>query len=392
VHYPHIIHLTSIADLRAAAPAWDDLWRRSDVAVPLVRAETLAGWLEQFKPRAAFHAIVVADATHWLAALPLVGGRAAGVIPAACFPCNPWTACGDLLCDSTAADVDAVMDALVAATVDLPWPLLWLNETAPEAPRWQAMLRACHRAGVAAHYHQQYRVGRIKIDRDWATFQKHLSKSHRQSMTRSAKRLGHEGNVQFDVCNRFEPREVEAWMHEAFEVENLGWKGHGGTSVIRTKGMFDYFVGQAKQLAAWGQLETVALRLDGQMLAFIYGFRAKRTYFALKIGYDPCFAAFSPGQVIFYRLLERFHGDGETQALDFIGPMMQWQSRWRPDTYGVGRIVMAPRRWLGRAAVSAYVNVWRRFRAWQTAVESVHGQPASSAADSVSPEPAGALG
>lgn len=380
MNHPQIIHLTSIADLRAAAPAWDDLWRRSDVAMPLVRAETLAAWLEQFKPRAEFHALAVADRTRWLAALPLVGGRAAGMVPAACSPCNPWTPCGDLLCDSTVADVDAVMDALVEATVDLPWPLLWLNDVAPEAPRWQAMLRACHRAGVAAHYHQQHRVGRVEIGRDWATYLKQLPKNHRQSMNRSGKRLANEGEVQFDLCNRFEPQHVEAWMHEAFDVENLGWKGQCGTSVIRTKGMFDYFVGQAQQLAAWGQLETAALRLDGLMLAFVYGFRAKNTFFALKIGYDPRFAAFCPGQYLFYRLLERFHNDGKTQAVDFLGPLTQSLSRWRPATYGVGRIIVAPRHWLGRAAVSAYANVWRRFRKWQTAD------------DSASPEPAGAIG
>lgn len=163
--------------------------------------------------------------------------------------------------------------------------------------------------------------------------------------------------------------------------------------MLRTEGMFDYFVGQAKQLAAWGQLETAALRLDGQMLAFVYGFRAKNTIFALKIGYDPRFAAFCPGQFLFFRLLERFHGDGEPQTLDFMGPLTQSLSRWRPATYGVGRIVMAPRHWLGRVAMSAYVNGWRRFRAWQTAAaKTAYGQPASGANASLSPESAGAIG
>ena len=52
----HTIHLTSVADLRAEAAAWDDLWQRSDVSLPLVRAELLAQWVEHFAPRADFHA------------------------------------------------------------------------------------------------------------------------------------------------------------------------------------------------------------------------------------------------------------------------------------------------------------------------------------------------
>jgi len=393
VNSPHVIHLTSVAELRAAATAWDGLWRRSDVALPLVRAETLAAWLEHFKPQAIFRALVVVDSTRWLAALPLIGGRAARLIPAVCLPCNPWASCGDLLCDSSADDIDAVMDAIVGAAAALPWPLLWLNDTVPEAPRWQAMLRACRRAGIAAHWHEQHRVGWLAIGRDWAAYQKLLPKNHRQAMNRAGKRLAGEGNVGLEICNHFEPHEVEAWMREAFAVENLGWKGRRGSSVLRTEGMLDYFLGQAKQLAAWGQLETAALRLDGRMLAFVYGFRAKNTYFALKIGYNPRFAAFSPGQLLFYRLLERFHGDGETRMLDFVGPLTQSISRWRPDTYGVGRIVLAPRHWLGRAALAAYTNVWRRFRAWQTAsAKNLRERSARDADDSLSPEPAGALG
>jgi CelD/BcsL family acetyltransferase involved in cellulose biosynthesis len=368
------IHLTSIADLRAASPAWDDLWQRSDVSPPLMRAELLAQWVEHFAPRADFHAMVVADQSQWIAALPLVSCRAGWMIPAGGLPCNSWAPCGDLLCDAAAEENDAAMDMLASATVGLPWHLLWLNDAMPEAPRWQALLRACSRVGMAAHSHVQHRVGRLEIDQDWNAYQKQLPKNHRQAMNRAARRLADEGSLQFEMSSQIEPANVESWLREAFEVENLSWKGELGTSVLRTPGMFDFFATQAEQLARWGQLQTAALRLDGRMLAFMYGYRAKHVCFAHKIGYDPRFAAFSPGQLLFYHVLERFHGDGETRALDFMGPMTQSVSRWRPATYGVGRVVMAPQRLLGRTAMLAYKNVWRRFRHWQTNVGDAGNQ------------------
>ncbi len=46
----HPIHLTSVAALRTNAAAWDDLWQRSDVSLPLLRAELLAQWVEHFAP------------------------------------------------------------------------------------------------------------------------------------------------------------------------------------------------------------------------------------------------------------------------------------------------------------------------------------------------------
>ena len=384
------IQLTSVEDLRAASAAWDDLWWRSDVALPLVRAELLAQWVEHFEPNAAFRAIVVAEGDRWIAALPLVSGRVGWLIPAGKLPCNPWVPCAELLCDA-AADNDATMDLLLAAAAKLPWCLLWLNETMPETPRWQAFLRACDRAGNCAHYHERFRSGRVEINQSWELYRKRLAKSHRQGITRSARRLACEGKVQFEMHHQLDPQRVEPWLSEAFKVEQLGWKGEAGTSVLDTPGMFDFFVRQAEQLAHWGQLETAALRLDGRLLAFVHGFRAKGVYFAHKISYDPCFAAFSPGQLLFHHILEQLHNDGEAQALDFMGPVKSL-SRWRPTTYGVGRVVLAPRRLLGRMALCAYQNIWRRLRRQPAAVGARVGVRAPSPDDSPVPEPAGASG
>ncbi len=346
-------HLTSVDELRADALAWDDLWWRSDVPMPTVRAEVLAQWVEHFRPRGGFHAIVVADGHRWVAALPLVPCRVGWLIPAGGLPTNPWSPCGELLLDAS-ADADAVLDRLVDAARGLPWPLLWLNEAVPEAPRWQAMLRACERTGMRACYHERFRVGRVEIAKDWTAYQKGLRKNHRQGMHRALRRLSEEGNVQFEMQSRLNEAEIEPWLREAFELEDRGWKGLAGSSVLRTPGMFPFFVRHARQLAEWGQLETASLRLNGALIAFVYGYRAKGVYFAHKISYNPRFAEFSPGQLLFRHIFERLHDEEEVRTVDFMGPMTQAMARWRPSTYGVGRIAMAPRHWLGRTALYAY--------------------------------------
>jgi len=385
-----LIQVSSVEELRAAAVDWDDLWWRSETALPIARAETLAQWVEQFKPRAGFHVLAVADGARWVAALPLVSGRVGRLISAGGLPCNPWAPCGDLLLDA-AADISAALDLLLAAAGELPWQLLWLNEAVPEAPRWQAMLRACQRSTVSATYHERYRVGRVDIGQSWDTYRRRLPKSHRQGMNRAAKRLAGEGDVRYEMHSRRNVTEVELWLRSAFEVEDRGWKGEAGTSVLRAPGMFRFFVRQAEQLARWGQLETAALHLDGRMLAFVYGFRAKGVYFAHKIGYDPRFAAFSPGQLLFDHILEQLHLGGDARALDFMGPLNQSLSRWRPQTYGIGRVAIAPRRLLGRAALYAYEHWWRRFRP-EKSESAARGHAASPADEDSVLEPAGTAG
>ncbi len=53
---PRVLQFDSLAALRAAAPAWDDLWRRSAVAMPIARAEPIAQYVEQFGHRDTLHA------------------------------------------------------------------------------------------------------------------------------------------------------------------------------------------------------------------------------------------------------------------------------------------------------------------------------------------------
>ena len=50
---PQVIHVASVAELRSLAALWDDLWWRSDVTTPALRAELITLWMEHFAPHCA---------------------------------------------------------------------------------------------------------------------------------------------------------------------------------------------------------------------------------------------------------------------------------------------------------------------------------------------------
>ncbi|MBN2473734.1 MAG: GNAT family N-acetyltransferase [Pirellulales bacterium] len=348
-----LVQLDSIDQLRAAAPVWDDLWWRSDVAFPTYRAELVAQWVEQFAPGEEFRALVVADQRQWVAALPLVSRKLCKVIRACELPLNEWISRGEVLWDA-AADADAVMDLLAQATADLPRQLLWFDEVPLDAPRWQALVRALARAGMTVEIRPRYCVGRMTIDHDWQAYRRHWSRKHRQAMSRLARRLSDRGEVQLTTLGQLAPDQVEEWMRQAFEVEDRSWKGGAGSSVLRWPGMFAFFNRQAEQLAEWGQLALHFLEAQGHPIAFAYGMQAKGVYHSCKIGYDAEYAAYAPGQLLRCRMLEAFHDDPQCRAVDFIGPMTEAHRQWRPDTYRLGRVLVAPRRGLGRTFLRGY--------------------------------------
>jgi CelD/BcsL family acetyltransferase involved in cellulose biosynthesis len=384
-----IIHLTNIDDLRSASSAWDDLWWRSDVSLPTARAELLAQWLERFARPGDFHAFAVEEDGRWTAALPLISRRLAGVLPVGALPSNPWSPCGELLLDP-AADAAAALDAIVAAAGNVPWQWLWLNDTVLHSARWRAFVQACDRANAASATHERYQVARIEISRDWDFFVKNLSRAHRQATSKAVRRLNDQGDVRFEMQSHLDPHDVRFWLEKVFEVEDRSWKGMRGSSVLRSPSMFEFFLAQAEQLAQWGQLEVATLELEGHLLATLYGFSAKGVYYAHKIGYDPQFAHFSPGQVMFWHILERLHADGRWQAVDCLGPLTEAIARWRPATYTIGRVVVAPRRLIGRAAMHAYQNWWPAVRRLR---KSLSGKtPETHPAESPVSEPLGVPG
>ena len=243
---------------------------------------------------------------------------------------------------------------------------------------------------MASATHERYQVARIEIGRDWDSFLKNLSRSHRQATSKAVRRLNDEGNVRFEMQSHLDPQDVRPWLEKVFEVEDRSWKGMQGSSVLHTPGMFEFFLAQAEQLAQWGQLEIATLELEGHPIATLYGFSAKGVYYAHKIGYDPQFAHFSPGQVMFWHILERLHADGQWQAIDCLGPLTEAISRWRPATYTIGRVVVAPRRLVGRAAMHAYQNWWPAVRRLR---KSLSGKtPETTPADSPISEPLGVPG
>jgi CelD/BcsL family acetyltransferase involved in cellulose biosynthesis len=371
--------MTSLDELRANAPAWDDLWWRSEVTIPTARAELVAQWVEQFAPHSEFHALAVEDCGKWVAALPLVGVRLARLLRAGDLPANSWVEFGGLLVDP-GADVERSLDVLVRGTRELPWHLLWMGQVPLRAPRWNAFQQAVARAGMPSSAHEGYEVAYVPIDHNWEAAQRWWSRKHRSNMRRQFQRLMEKGEVALEIYSQLEPEKVRAWLQRGFEIEHRSWKGQAGSSVFGA-GMLGFFVRQAETLARWGQLELVFLACGGRRIAFWYGISAKGVFHVCKMGYDPEYASFGPGQLLAYKLLEAFHGQLERKGLDCLGEINESQRQWKPVTYTIGQLLVAPRRPLGRVAVHAYHHWWplvRRLRArypllqpkWQRASRS----------------------
>jgi hypothetical protein len=386
--------LTSLEEIRAAAPAWDDLWQRSDCTSPFARAEMVAGWIEHFAPNTPLRIAVVEKGGRWLAALPLMEGRAGGMLRAGVLPCNAWPSGATLLwdvveiaaqrmpfryreLDPIAPQVSKCRNGknqflstkkeeaarLMAAALDqMPWQLVSLEAAMPERASWRTLHAALAAAGMPCDLRLRWRVGKMAIQHDWPAAFAQLSSKHRQRIVSSLRKLSARGEVGFELHKQLATGEVEPLLQRALALEDRGWKGRAGTSILRTPGVAEFLLRQARCLAAEDQLWLAFLRCGDQDTAFCYGVVAKGVLHSFKIGYDDEFAAFSPGHLLQYHMLEALHADATVAAIDYIGEMTEYHASWRPETYPFARLAFAPRgKLLGQAALWSY-QFWRKLR------------------------------
>jgi CelD/BcsL family acetyltransferase involved in cellulose biosynthesis len=352
-----------------AAPAWDDLWIRSDVTTPTARASLIALWLRHFAPSARFRALLVAREGRMLGALPLVEHRLGGMVSVAGLPSNHWASNGELLLDPD-VDTEAVTDLIVAGLHRLPWRRLDFTPVPYEAARWQALRNALARAGQRFAANLQYRVGEVDATGDWETYFRSRAPGHRQDCRTAEHRIERAGGGHLKVAGGSGYNgAVTDLVDKGFAVEDRSWKGDSGSSVLRTPGMLEYFRAEAELLAETGHLELVFLELaDSTPIAFCYCRRAKGVYFTAKIGYDPQFARLGPGRQAMMRRLRQLHMEAAIHRVDFAGPLVDWNRRWATSSYPVGRLAVARAGPTGRAYVALVAHLYPRLkrlrRAW----------------------------
>ncbi|MBN2021815.1 MAG: GNAT family N-acetyltransferase [Pirellulales bacterium] len=357
--------LDSTEQLRRRAAEWDDLWNRSGVTIPTARATLVAHWIEWFSIGTRLRLLVVERDGRMVAALPLAGQRALRWMPVGGLTMNYWSPNGELLLDP-AAGSDEALDLLVEGINRLPWPLAWLDMAPVETPHWQACLTAFRRRGLAVDVHHRWTVGVVATDGDYESYLQTRSKNLRRNLRRDLGSLEKRGAVEFSFDGVFDETELEKPLRDVFELEDRGWKGAAGGSVLRSPGMFEFYLRQARQLAAWGDLRLARLMYRDQTIAFELGWMGKGVYHSFKVGYDPAYRVYGPGHLLREFIIRSCHADPAVRAVDFQGPPTDALASWATGAYPIARVVVAPRRvgsrilWIGYRAVRSVVRRLRR--------------------------------
>ncbi|MGI9516606.1 MAG: GNAT family N-acetyltransferase [Pirellulaceae bacterium] len=305
----------------------DDLWARSSATAPSLRFACAQTWQHTFARDCELILPRATTTSRWTAAIPLIECTQWKVFRAFELPSNPWMQCGDLLVDGETANDQTYAD-LADEIRRLPAEFVRL-EGIFETPELLRLIAALQDRRCTVFRQTNFVTGMVRIADSWDEYLSARTKGHRKHMRRSLRQLQRVGPVKFERIARFSSQQrLRDLLDEALAIEHRGWKGNAGTSLDSNETCRNFYIQLCQELARKNMLELLFLNVGGQRVAFEIGFNAKGTWHSHKVGFDPEFARYGPGQLLFWLQLQHWHETREVDLVDTVGVLSPAVAKW----------------------------------------------------------------
>ncbi|MFA6100990.1 MAG: GNAT family N-acetyltransferase [Victivallaceae bacterium] len=177
-----------------------------------------------------------------------------------------------------------------------------------------------------------------------------LSTKFRQYLKRNTRKLDELDKVNFIIDdNNSPPRESIARF---LEVEHKNWKGQQSSSLKADQTNADLFADAAELFTAYDMMHFNFLEADGKTIAAQYAIRANRSLYVHKIGYDEDYIDFSPGNLLFNKVIEHACESGKFDELNFMSDS-PWHSKWNIEKRPLYNLLVFP----GKTVISSLLTM-----------------------------------
>lgn len=337
--YLQPLRIHSLAEFKANATHWNELWERSTAENPTLRAESLALWVEEFAPALPFRVTAVVDrrTRRWVAALPLLPKPSSRHLNIGALP---RTTSSTLLVDAS-EPLQEILEVLIQALrYDTPFEWIWPENVRLQAAEWKCFGSILRAQGVPHEIRQTHETAVVALTGAFEEILLHWDREKVKEVKRLLRKLHEIGSVELNVVTSEET--LKARLEQCFDIENEGWKGSRSDGLsIRRRGHERFFEQQANILAKSGHLLLFGLVVGGKWIAFQYDYAGKQTIYCHKIGYSPEYRKYSPGFVLHYLICEFLcNNHPVVTRFDYVGEFMDYQSHWNPMREPVGQIVL----------------------------------------------------
>jgi len=309
--------LSSISELEAIAPKWEELAGRSVSWNPYLDPSILIPAVEHLNDCGA-RVLVLEEGSNknapsLLGLIPLVEKRVYGLPIKSlafwnhdqCFNCTP------LLHRDCPSEVLATMFKFLASE---KYGLLKIETMLSNATVNEAVKSATAGFGKSLFVTDTFERAAFEPSENYDQYLlDNVSKNTRKKIRRYIRGLEAIGEVAFEQSNQ--QSDFESLAHQFLALEESSWKGRNGTALASQQSSRQYYLDSVARLTAAGKARFVSLKLNGEVIAMLSDFESNHEVNAFKTAFDENYAKYSPGILIESHNVQLMHDD-EVQFAD----------------------------------------------------------------------------
>ncbi|MFN2309394.1 MAG: GNAT family N-acetyltransferase [Gammaproteobacteria bacterium] len=176
----------------------------------------------------------------------------------------------------------------------------------------------------------------------WDTFLAGLSASRRRDLRRKLrlKCLERSGQVSLRIVDPA-PGELSELLRQAMAVEDAGWKGRNGSSLLKRADLREFFSRYTGRACEAGVLRLCYLDVDGMPVSMHIAIEANGAFWVLKMGYDEALSKCSPGSQLAMDTIE-FSVRRQLSRYEFLGVEEDWQHAWPVQRHAHFTVLICP--------------------------------------------------
>jgi hypothetical protein len=166
----------------------------------------------------------------------------------------------------------------------------------------------------------------IRVEGSYEEFKARLTTRFNRNLRRLGRKLALLEDVEVSFLTGKSGTEKE--LTRFMQVEASGWKSRMGSAIIQSPSLVSFYTALVRRLADLEWLEWHFLDAEGKTIAAHLAIRVNRSLIINKIAYDEAYSSYSPGQILFERMVERAFASGEIDEIDCLTDYA-WNRDWQ---------------------------------------------------------------
>jgi CelD/BcsL family acetyltransferase involved in cellulose biosynthesis len=176
-------------------------------------------------------------------------------------------------------------------------------------------------------------------------------------INRHFKSLQKSYEVEVTDCSKL--ASYEEGMHWLFKLHQRRWTSRGLSGAFASSRFRNFHLAIAKTLAEKGWLGLFLLKLSGNPVAALYGFRYYSKYYLYLTGFNPEYAKYGVGSLLISSVIHRCIDEGLSE-FDFLRGDEAYKTRWASSTRWNRQVVITEANSLAKARYWVSRKYWNR--------------------------------